>query len=81
MPKWMVIETDHPDSPLVDVRVRQYPCTMLDLPLRESRGWYLNTHRVILGQLEPGDSSVVRFLSITSMMSPGSIRLNWMSQV
>ena len=59
MPKWMVIETDHPDSPLVDVRVRQYPCTMLDLPLRESRGWYLNTHRVILGQLEPGDSSVV----------------------
>ena len=58
-PKWILVETDHPDAPLVDIRVRQYPCTMLDLPMREPRSWYLNTHRVVLGQLAPGESTEV----------------------
>ena len=58
-PKWIVVETDHPDAPLIDIRVRQYPCTMLDLPMKEPRSWYLNTHRVVLGQLAPGESTEV----------------------
>lgn len=74
MPKWIVIETDHPDAPLVDVRVRHYPCTVLDLPLQETRDWYLNTHRIILGQFEPGASSLVsvpvEYLEGTTRVDP-----------
>ncbi|MDY7107250.1 MAG: DUF1573 domain-containing protein [Planctomycetota bacterium] len=55
MPKWWVIETDHPDAPLVDVFVRHYPCTLPE-PLGDRR-WLLSKQRVLLGELRPGESA------------------------
>lgn len=53
MPRWWVVETDHPDAPLVDVFVRHYPCTLPEAP--EGRRWYLSEQRVLLGELAPGE--------------------------
>ncbi len=48
---WYVIETDHPDAPLVDVLVRHRCIT----PERSrSRPWVLQRQEEVLGALEPG---------------------------
>ena len=53
MPMWWVVETDHPDAPLVDVRVRHHPCCLLDMPTRGGRQWFLADNRKVLGTLQP----------------------------
>jgi hypothetical protein len=55
MPRWWVIETDHPAAPLVDLFVRHYPCTLPEPP--GGRRWFLSKQRVLLGELSPGESA------------------------
>ncbi|MBT8486452.1 MAG: DUF1573 domain-containing protein [Phycisphaerae bacterium] len=55
MPKWWAIETDHPDAPVIDLRMRHQPCTALELP-RAGRQWLIDTTRTLLGVMEPGSS-------------------------
>ena len=54
MPKWLVVETNHPLAPFVDVRVRNSSCTKLDVPLSPDQEWYLGEHRFILGAIGSG---------------------------
>jgi hypothetical protein len=54
MPRWYVVETDHPDAPVVDITV-QHTCTLLDLEVIKQRGWYLSDERVVLGGLKPNE--------------------------
>lgn len=56
MPMWWVVETDHPDAPIVDLRVRHNPCTMLDIPTG-GRRWFLADNRVVLDAIRPGESA------------------------
>lgn len=56
MPLWWVIETDHPGAPLVDLRVRQFPCTGLDGP-NAIRRWYLSKNHAMLGRMPAGASA------------------------
>jgi len=51
LPHWWVIETDHPDCPLVDSWVR-HPLT-IEKPLR-ARKWRVAERRILLGVTEPG---------------------------
>ncbi len=54
IPGWLVIETDNPDAPVLDLRVRHNPCT---LPERlDGRNWVLGDYRVILDEFLPGES-------------------------
>jgi hypothetical protein len=55
MPNWWVVETDHPEAPIVDVFVRHNPCTLPEPP--EGRMWYLSERRVLLGELAVGESA------------------------
>jgi len=55
MPLWWVIETDHPSSPLIDLRVRHYPCTMLDVP-HGGRLWFTEENRVVIDTLPEGST-------------------------
>lgn len=66
MPKWLVIETDHPGAPLIDVRVRNVQCTMLDLPTG-GRTWWLADSRVVLGEISRGETV------------PVTVPLKWLS--
>ena len=42
MPWYWIVETDHPDTPLVPVQVRHQPCTVRELPRRGDREWFLS---------------------------------------
>ncbi|MFK7961401.1 MAG: DUF1573 domain-containing protein [Phycisphaerales bacterium] len=53
MPMWWVVETDHEGAPLIDLRVRQLPCTQLDLP-GATRRWYLSQNHLPLGLVDRG---------------------------
>ncbi len=61
MPKWILIETDHPNAPLVEMRVR-HECTKLKHQLQPGSitlnldGWIANTGRIAPGA--QGDFSV-----------------------
>ena len=55
MPRWWVVETDHPGAPVIDVRVRHAPCTVLELPTA-GRRWLLSESRHVMGLVEPGSS-------------------------
>ena len=52
MPRWWVIETDHPEAPIVDLRVRHL-CT---LPARPQGGWFLSQQRAVLDAVTPGEA-------------------------
>jgi hypothetical protein len=54
LPHWWVVETDHPDCPLVDAWVRHQ--TTIERPIRE-RKWRVADKRTILGVLEPGQAT------------------------
>lgn len=54
LPRWWVIETDHPDCPLVDAWIRDR--STIELPQRGQK-WLLNDRRVVLGILEPGQAT------------------------
>ena len=59
MPSWIVVQTDHPDAPIVDVRVRKDGCTNPDIPgVGESRAWMILDQRVVLGELSPGEKQL-----------------------
>jgi hypothetical protein len=58
MPAWWVVETDHPDAPIVDIRVRHEPCTRLDV-VQRGRYWLIDARRVVFGELAPGESADV----------------------
>jgi hypothetical protein len=51
LPHWWVIETDHPECPLVDSWVR-HPMT-IERPLR-ARKWRVAERRILLAVTEPG---------------------------
>lgn len=51
MPGWWVVETDHPDAPVLDARVRHL-CTMQE-PYG-GRMWGLTDFRVVLGEIKAG---------------------------
>ncbi len=55
MPVWWIIETDHPEAPIIDLQVRHVPCSMPE-PLM-ARQWGLSKQRVILGALKPGEAA------------------------
>jgi hypothetical protein len=54
LPHWWIIETDHPDCPLVDAWVR-HPSTLETMVT--GRQWRVADRRTILGVLEPGQST------------------------
>ena len=59
MPSWIVVQTDHPDAPIVDVRVRKDGCTNPDIPGDgDSRAWMILDQRVVLGELSPGEKQL-----------------------
>ena len=59
MPSWIVVQTDHPDAPIVDVRVRKDGCTNPDIPGDgDSRAWMILDQRVVVGELSPGDKQI-----------------------
>ena len=53
MPRWWVIETDHPEAPIVDLRVRHL-CTLPPRP--QGRRWILSQQRTVLDAVTPGES-------------------------
>ena len=59
MPSWIVVQTDHPDAPIVDIRVRKDGCTNPDIPGDgDSRAWMILDQRVVLGALSPGEKQI-----------------------
>jgi hypothetical protein len=52
LPYWWVIETDHPDAPVVDLRVL-HPAVMPRVDPR--RAWQLSEDRALIGYLQPGE--------------------------
>lgn len=51
LPPWFIIETDHADSPVIDL-----PVFPEEDEVRRLRPWILSTGRVMLGQFAPGGS-------------------------
>ena len=86
MPKWLVVETNHPLAPFVDVRVRNSSCTKLDVPLSPDQEWYLGEHRFVLGSFSPGEAkdfvlpiryfSGAKRLEAVSLVSSGDPRFD-----
>ena len=79
MRRWWVIETDHPDCPILPMRVRnECTGTRLDMPnVRKRRGWYFKEYIAQMGAIEAGkpvevdviipfDKSGVKFQSVQS---------------
>jgi hypothetical protein len=54
LPHWWVIETDHPECPLVDSWVRHV--MTIERPVR-ARPWRVADKRVLVGVIEPGQSA------------------------
>lgn len=52
MPPYLVIETDHPDCPILDVNIR-HSCTRVEIPAR-GQNWVLSERRAMIGSLKPG---------------------------
>jgi len=53
---WWVVETDHPDAPIIDLRVR-HRCTLPDMPVRADftgRHWFPKDFRVVLDEIKAG---------------------------
>jgi hypothetical protein len=55
VPYWVVFETDHPDAPVVDVRVR-HDCTRV-VPPSLGRLWVLSKLRAVIDEVDPGQSA------------------------
>ena len=54
---WWVVETDHPEAPVVDLRVRHL-CTIPKMPVRadiSGRHWFPKDFRTVLGELKAGE--------------------------
>jgi Protein of unknown function (DUF1573) len=57
MPGWLIIETDHPDCPVLDVEVR-HECTR-HAYLNRGDTWLLEDRRMSVGRIAPGGSGEV----------------------
>jgi hypothetical protein len=57
MPGFFVVETDHPDAPMIDLEVRHL-CNMRSQPTPMDT-WALQDKRLILGVMKPGESTEV----------------------
>lgn len=55
MPFYWQIQTDDPDAPVLEVRVRSLECTLPEPSA--GRPWVLNLQRAVLGALKPGESA------------------------
>lgn len=55
MPPYLVIETDHPDCPILDVNIR-HTCTRVKIP-SPGQNWVLSERRAMIGSLKPGDTA------------------------
>ena len=55
MPRWWVIETDHPEAPLVDAQVRHKELLAQTRKYSRGRGWRVEDRRVILGLSPVGE--------------------------
>ena len=55
MPRWWVIETDHPEAPLVDASVRHKAFLAQGREASRGRGWRVEDRRVILGLSPVGE--------------------------
>lgn len=56
-PMWWVIETDHPSAPILDLRVRHDPCTLLEFPSARAgeRHWFLSENRIVVDEVKAGE--------------------------
>ena len=63
MPDYWVVETDHPDAPIIDLRVRSL-CTVPE-PMKDRR-WLMDDRRVLLDRIHPEEGAVF------------TIRMNWL---
>ncbi|MCZ6835886.1 MAG: DUF1573 domain-containing protein [Planctomycetota bacterium] len=72
MPSYLVIETDHPGCPILDVRLR-HECTAHERP-SPGQAWTLAYRRALLGVMEPGASREfdvpLRWAPNAQVMSP-----------
>lgn len=55
LPTWVVVETDHPKAPVIDLRVVNEELARANVP-NPRAPWRLSEERVILGVIEPGAS-------------------------
>lgn len=66
LPKFAILETDHPDMPLLDFRVI-HPIHFAGLANQENPSWTISHDRLLLGALARGES-VERTITLTGLM-------------
>jgi len=54
--QWMLVQTDHPEAPLVPLRVRHESTGVRFDPDAERRGWFLPESVVLCGRVKPGQA-------------------------
>jgi hypothetical protein len=52
MPGWFVLETDHPDCPVLDIEL-DHDCTIVS-PLKQGDTWLIPDRRIAIGKVTPG---------------------------
>ncbi|MCI0365136.1 MAG: DUF1573 domain-containing protein [Phycisphaerales bacterium] len=63
IPGWLIIETDHPDCPVLDVEVR-HACTMRARPTKENPWpWVIGEKRFLLGKMEEGRAQEIEIVA------------------
>lgn len=55
MPAWWVVETDHPEAPVIDIHVRHVPCSLPEP--RNGRPWVLSALSTVVGEIPAGESA------------------------
>jgi hypothetical protein len=54
LPGWIIVETDHPDAPVIDLEIR-HDCNRRK-PAQPTDTWAASDKRVLLGALRPGEA-------------------------
>jgi hypothetical protein len=57
MPGWILVETDHPERPVIDVEVRS-ECTRRQRPA-QGQNWILAAHSVLIGSVKPDEPTEI----------------------
>ena len=71
--QWMLVETDHPEAPLVPLRVRHESTGVRFDPDAEKRGWFLPESVVLCGRVHPGQA-IERTLVLENATTRGKPR-------
>lgn len=71
--QWLLVETDHPDAPLIPLRVRHESTGVRFDPDAEKRGWFLPESVILCGRVKPGQS-VERTLVLENATTRGKTR-------